>query len=344
MKLPNALSCLVALCAVAPSAVADGREPGSLLVYPIHEDRAPIFKDEEGLIDVGGQIILQPVFTIVSVTNTQRAGSGTTDVYFQYVNVLPSFDPFLFADCSISDRVETLTPADTLSVLTSCHNGTAGASGYLVVTAQDPDLVDTPWSFNHLIGSEQIVSLSGAMYALEALPFRSPQPYKAPTDLDADTRRTFDGAEYERLPDELYLDSFVGLIAGDLILVSFTGPEYLTNVDLIVYNDDEFQLSAQLSFSCWARIWLADVSGFFTDAGLSTTSNDPTSLDLDCNFQDDVETGWAILRPVNAISPTSPTIVDPAVLGATSFPFAPFMNGRLLWESAARQSTAAFPN
>jgi hypothetical protein len=337
------LTTLFALAALAPSLHADGREPGSLLVYPIHEVRQEIFKDNEGPIEVGIQAIAQPAFTLISVTNINRNGNGTTDVHFEYVNVTQTNDPFLFADCSIADRVETLTPADTLTVVTSCHNSAQFAQGYLVVTALDPDEIDTPWSFNHLIGSEQIVSIGGGMYGLEAIPFKAIGAQGTATDLDSDGRRDFDGGEYERLPDELYLDSFIGVIAGELILVAFTGPEYLVNVDLVIYNDDEFQLSGQIAFSCWSRILLAQVSGFFTDAGLSTTSNDPRSLDLDCDNVDDVETGWAILRARDAISPTSPTIDDPALLGATTFPFGQFMNGRLLWESAARQTTASFP-
>jgi hypothetical protein len=337
------LSAIAAILAFAPSARADGREPASLLVYPIHEARQQIFKDEDSPIPVGGQLIAPPAFTLISVTNTNRNGSGTTDVHFEYVNVSPSADPFFFADCSIADRVETLTPADTLTVITDCHNSEPFAQGYLVVTALDPDLVDTPWSFNHLIGSEQIVSIGGGIYGLEAIPFKAIGPQGSATDLDSDGRRDFDGSEYERLPDELYLDSFVGIIAGEIVLVAFTGPEYLVNVDFIIYNDDEFQLSGQYAFSCWSRVLLAQISGFFTDQGLSTTSNDSRALDIDCDNDDDFETGWAILRARDAISPTSPTIDDPALLGATTFPFGQFMNGRLLWESVARQTTASFP-
>jgi len=339
----STLFTIAALAALAPSLHADGREPGSLLVYPIHEVRKPIIEDDNGPIPVGGQAIAQPAFTLISVTNINRNGNATTDVHFEYVNVSQSGDPFLFADCTIADRVETLTPADTLTVVTSCHNSAQSGGGYLVVTALDPDEVDTPWAFNHLIGSEQIVSIGGGIYGLEAIPFKASGAQGTPTDLNSDGRRDFNAGEYERLPDELYLDSFIGIISGELILVAFTGPEYLVNVDFIIYNDDEFQLSGQFAFSCWSRVLLAQVSGFFTDAGLSTTSNDPRSLDIDCDNVDDVETGWAIVRARDAISPTSPTIDDPALLGATTFPFGPFMNGRLLWESAARQATASFP-
>jgi hypothetical protein len=317
---------LLGLAAFAPSALADGREPGSVLVYPIQRS---------SLLNPG-------VFNVVNVTNTNRAGSGETDVHFEYVNVTKSPTPFLFAVCNIADRVETLTPADTLSVLTSCHNGGTDVQGYLVVSARNPDLVDTYWSFNHLIGSEQIVSAGGGMYALNALPFVSPLPAKADTDLDQDGRRDFDGSEYEGIADELYIDSYIGAIAGDLVLLTFLGGEYLVNVNFIIYNDDEFQLSGQYSFSCWTRTPLAQISGYFTEQGLSTTANDEDELDVTCDGEDDYNTGWAIVRPTTALSITSPSVANPAVLGALANDGAPFMNARLLWESVTKQFNGEF--
>jgi hypothetical protein len=308
-------------------ALADGREPGSLLIYPLQQSA-----------------LLDPtVFNVVSVTNTNRAGNATTEVHFEYVNVAPSPTPFLFANCNISDRVETLTPADTLSILTSCHNGATNARGYLVVTARDPDEVDTPWSFDHLVGSQQIVTLGGGIYSLEAIPFTSPRPERAKTDVSPnDGQRDFDGVEYEPIPDELYIDSYNGALAGRIALVSLTGPEYLTNVDFIIYNDDEFQLSGQYSFACWAHVPLADISGYFTSQGLATTIDDPSELDITCDDVQEFDTGWAIVRPKNALSITSDPISDPAVLGALTLDGGPFNNGRLLWESIQKQTNGKF--
>jgi len=318
---------LATATAAAATAVADGREPGSLLIYPLQQSA-----------------LLDPtIFNIVSVTNTNRAGDATTDVYFEYVNVSPSLSPFLFANCTISDRVETLTPADTLSVLTSCHNGAAAAQGYLVVTARDPDLLDTPWSFDHLIGSQQIVTLGGGMYALNAIPFTSPRPERSKTDVSPnDGRRDFDGVEYEPIADDLYIDSYIGALSGRIVLLSLCGGEYLTNVDFIIYNDDEFQLSGQYSFACWAHVPLADISGYFTAAGLATTNDDPRELDIDCDGVQDYDTGWAIVRPKNALSITSPAVANPAVLGALTLDGGQFNNARLLWESAQKQTNGVF--
>jgi hypothetical protein len=326
MRTTVAALAISTLAALAPSALADGREPGSVLVYPVQES---------SLLSPG-------LFTIVNVTNTNRVGSAETDVHFEYVNVTVGPSPFLFADCNIADRVETLTPADTLSVLTSCHNGSSFGIGYLVVSARNPELIDTYWSFNHLIGSEQIVSIGGGIYGINALPFVSPLPQGTDTDLDQDGKRDFDGSEYEGIADELYIDSVIGALPGDLVLLTFLGGEYLVNVNFIIYNDDEFQLSGQHSFACWARTPLAAISGYFTQPGLSTTSNDDDELDITCDGLGDLETGWAIVRPINALSITSSAVSNPAVLGALSNPGAPFMNARELWESVSKQFNGEF--
>lgn len=327
------------LLALAPSAFADGREPGSVLVYPYQ--RSALLTDS--LPGEGQKIPIVPVFNVVNVTNTNRAGSGETDVHFQYVNVSASGSPFLFADCSIADRVETLTPADTLSVLTSCHNATSFSEGYLVVSAMDPGQIDSYWSFNHLIGSNQIISAMGGMYALNAIPFTSPALEGLDTDMNNDGARNFDGLEYEELADELYIDSFIGTLPGELVLISLTGGNYLTNVKFIIFNDDEFQLSATYAFACWTRVDLGDISGFFTQLGLKTTANNARELDLDCDGVGEIETGWAIVRPTTSLSITSANIENPAVLGALTNDAAPWMNARLLWESAVKQDNGRFP-
>ncbi|MEZ5979015.1 MAG: FG-GAP repeat protein, partial [Planctomycetota bacterium] len=274
------------------------RKPASVLVFPIHRSS-----------------LMDPTFfTVLNVTNTSR--ECETCLHYQYVNVAPPKFPFFFADCKIADRVECLTPADTLSVLTSCHNSATNAQGYVVVSARDPELIDTNWSFNHLIGSEYIISAAGGMYALLPQSICSPIDPKLPTDLDGDGKLDFDGKEYYGLADELYIDSYTGAFEGDLVLISFLGGEYLNAVDFVIYNDDEFQLSANYTFACWTRVPLGQISGYFTQLGLATTSTDPTELDLNCDGLEDLNTGWAIVRGKNALSITSDDIVDPVILGA----------------------------
>lgn len=329
------------------------RAGGAGAAYGVDLPLPPPPKEPETFICEGGSVLIYPyirsnlgdknVFTVVSVTNIARGGDCTTDVHFQYVNVGPSPSPFIFADCTISDRIETLTPADTLSVLTSCHNGASG-TGYLVVSAMDPNALDTYWSFNHLIGSEQVISPQGGVYSLRPWDFCSLVADKQPSDLNFDGCRNFDGIEYEGMPDELYLDTFVGDAPGDLILISMTGGQYLTQVDFIIFNDDEFQMSAQFWFSCWTRTPLSEISGFFTTAGLSTTPTDMNQLDLNCDMVADTPTGWAIIRPDRALSITDDNIDDPAVLGAITNDSGQYTGARLLWESVAKQTNGKFPH
>jgi hypothetical protein len=329
------------------------RAGGAGAAYGVDLPLPPPPKEPEVFVCEGGSVLIYPyirsslgdanVFTVVSVTNIARGGDCTTDVHFQYVNVGPSPSPFIFADCSISDRIETLTPADTLSVLTSCHNGASG-TGYLVVSAMDPNQVDTYWSFNHLIGSEQVISPQGGVYALRPWDFCSLVADKQPSDLNFDGCRNFDGIEYEGMPDELYLDTFVGNAPGELILISMTGGQYLTQVDFIIFNDNEYQLSAQFAFSCWTRTPLAEISGFFTTAGLKTTPTDPNQLDLNCDTLADAHTGWAIIRPKRALSITDDNIDDPAVIGAITNDSGQYTGARLLWESVQKQTNGKFPH
>ncbi|MEZ5978433.1 MAG: hypothetical protein R3F34_09465 [Planctomycetota bacterium] len=165
---------LAGLVAAAPSALADGRRPGGVLVHPIQQ---------AGLFDPGARRHHRD--------EHRPDGAGETDVHFQYANVDTAGNPFLSADCTIADRVQTLTPADTMSVLATCHDGTsAPRRGSLVDSATDPELVVTSSSFDHLIGSEQMVALGGK--ATPSTPSRSsrsgrPQPPRTSTPTAAAT-------------------------------------------------------------------------------------------------------------------------------------------------------------
>ena len=100
---------LVGLSSILSSTVSalDGRKPGSVLIYPIQRSGS------------GG-------FTIVSVTNTaleaenQFVLGGGTNIVYRYLNVSPSGDELIPADCQVLEITEYLTPGDTAAVLTSC--------------------------------------------------------------------------------------------------------------------------------------------------------------------------------------------------------------------------------
>jgi hypothetical protein len=327
----SGLAALTLLCTVAS---ADGRLPGSVLIYPIQRSRSNCF-------------------TLVNVTNTntlpanQFALGGTTAVHYEFVNVTP--DPLgslVALYCTVADRVEILTPADTYSSLTQCLNPTPDAEGYLVVTAQDPSAFATAWSHNDLVGSELLVDGRGAVYSLNALPFSSPLPAGTATDLDGDQQLDFDGMEYEGIPDELYVDVFMPAGSPSLTLINMTGGTAFTAVVAMdVWNDNEFALSATVAFRCWFEERLNKLSLVFDHAFLANnTPNDPTEIDMYCSGTGQFEAGWARVRGLNASSSVE-SIPDPALLGAMtcrSKPTFQLDTGHLLWESYELQSNGDF--
>lgn len=332
MKSPF-FAALVAGSMLASSAFADGRKAGSVLVFPVHRS---------------GE-----AFTVLSVTNTNLTPQtrvsfgGSTNVHYQYVNVVPNrANPFRPLNCIIYDRIEFLTPADTLSVLTACHNATAGTQeGFVVVNAEDPSLFRTPWSHNDLIGSELVISASGVVYSIEAIPFASPVAAGSPTDLNANHRLDFDGNEYEKIADQMYIDSFIALGGSQLALANLTGAQQdINTIYFSAWNDNEYPMSATLEFNCWFDQPLTAVSPMFGEDFLRRSPNDPRELDLSCNGRGDLETGWAIIESIDVRNPGGLSISnDGAVLGSITVGVTRAIDGgRLLWESREQQANGSF--
>jgi hypothetical protein len=339
----RALRCLsvtaLAALLLTPAALAGGRNPGSVLVYPVQRS-GPHF------------------FTIISVTNsnllpsTPFAFGGATNAHFEYVNTTQNFaDPLVPTSCVIFDRVEYLTPADTLSVVTKCHNAfnPAGQSGYLVITAENPGLFDTPWSHNYLMGSALVVNSSGGMYSIGAIPFNAIPPEHEPTDIgnpfvfpptDPNGQVDFNDQEYEKVADKLYIDSFLALGGSQLALINLEGgPTARNTLRFDIWNDNEFQLSVTRVMGCWFDVQLTTISTLFSHNFLSlNTPNDPDELDINCNGIDDLETGWATIESLNVSYLGGQFIAsDGALLGAITAGGATSIDGgELLWESVAR--------
>ncbi len=326
----------VAVCAaLAPAALADGRNPGSVLVFPVARS--------------GGFL------TIVAVTNTNLTPEtpvslgGSTNLHYEYANAIQ--DPtnvFCPSDCIIIDRVEFLTPADTFSVMTACHNAVnpLGDQGYLVVSAENPTLFDTPWSHNYLIGSEVVFNQGGGMYSINALPFNAVAAAGAATDADNDGQLDFDGVEYEGIADELYIDSFIAVLNSRLTLINLTGGPHAKNTVLFrIWNDNEFPLSATLTFKCWFDQALSAVSPVFGAGYLAAnTPDDPAELDLNCDGNGTIETGWAVIDSL-LVQTLGGSVIDTdgAMLGAITAGFNPQLDGgKLLWESTDLQFNGQF--
>ena len=341
----KALRCVAAatlLFGLAPDAIADGRNPGSLLVYPVHRS---------------GGIENTLAFTIVCVTNTeyrmlQTPGSfgGSTTAHFQYFNVVANTSgvqdaEFFPLNCVEFNAREFLTPADTVCVLTSCHNQVPGGNlvteGYLVVKAENPAFFGQAWSFNYLIGSEIVINAQGAIYGLNAIPFSSPQRFQSATDVNFNGRCELDGREYEAAPDQLYIPSFLAVNESQLALVNLTGDARdINTVFISAWNDMEVPLSATRPFNCWFDEPLTKVAPFFDPVKLALQANDPTELDIDCDNDDDFETGWAILDSIDVSTGAGfPVDSDGVLLGSiTAGAGTALGSGDLLWESVALQS------
>jgi hypothetical protein len=330
----------VAALTLAPAVLADGRTPGSVLVYPVHRS---------AFGGVGSASA--PYFTIVSVTNTNlkpitplNGLGGSTNIHWEYVNVTPGSQQTKNS-CQVVNTVEFLTPADTRSVLTNCHNPTGGQEGYLVISAEDPNAFSTAWSHNYLIGSELVLSGTGGMYSMNAMPFDAKGADGAATDADLDGQLDFDDVEYEGIPDHLYLDVFYAVSGSSIALINMTGGfNHVANVQFDVWNDNEQPLSATLAFNCWIEEPLDQISVVFDGQFLANNTNDDASeLDINCDQIGDIETGWARVRGANASSSVE-SIPNPALIGAiTAGPAGPSIDGgHLLWESKTKQFNGDF--
>lgn len=345
MKAVRLLSVAALVAAsLAPNVLANGRKPGSALVYPIQ------ISDPSGF------------FTIVSVTNTNLApttpitNGGGTNVHYEYVNTVwdPNF-PLIPSSCAISNVVEYLTGADTLSVLTFCHNPLFNR-GYLVISAENPDLFDIPWKHDYLIGSEFVLNAFGGAYELNAIPFVAGAAVAehADTDKNKNGRLDFDGAEYEPVPDRLYADSILTNLFPSLTLINLTGGVSARNsVHLDVWNDNEFQTSVDFVMGCWFEQPLARIHFWFNPQwlALNTTNDDPSELDLSCDNVEDWETTWFRIQSTRVATFGGTTIsTDGALLGAiTGGGPATFQGishnlstGKLLWESNETQANGVF--
>lgn len=308
-------SCL----ALATVSLADGRNPGSLIIFPEY-DHSP------------GRN------TLLTVTNTRSDQSVV--VHFKYVNGQDDDQR-----CTIANVWETLTPNDTITVLSGSHSPGTFKKGYVyvyAVTAVGPS--GLPVSFNHL--AADVVQLEGDrifQHSLNPLPFRAVPFLGSTTDLEnggvGDGIRDLDGLEYEGAPDRILVPRFFGQSVGgglgaqsDVILVALSGgKKFNTIVSLLLYNDNEEIFSGEYGFSCWKKLPLIQLSAAFGNDFLknyTNSNNAESSLGL--------ETGWFQLDGLVANSLTT-SIVDPAILAVlverigTSSPYSaelPFLNGK----------------
>lgn len=304
---------------LASAAMADGRNPASLLIYPEFDNRALNL-------------------TLLTVTNTNSdftrvpgAGgllTGTVRVEFVYIGRYGTNDTPL--DCLEFNREHTLTPNDTLTLLTSAHNPQQ-EQGFVYVFAKNPQ-TGQAIVFNHLIGN--LVTLNGLWsldYSMNPISFLGiGAGAGTPTDADGDGNRDLDGVEYEGVTDEVYIPRFLGqggAFDSELLLLGLAGGSmFNTIVNFWIYNDNEEAFSAQYQFRCWERVALGSINGAFTTSFLTTTNHAANEIIGASQY----ESGWFRVYGHTAFS-TAEQIVDPAIYavlveiidthGASDLPF-----------------------
>ncbi|MFN0007305.1 MAG: hypothetical protein ACKVXR_05305, partial [Planctomycetota bacterium] len=220
----------MSLLGFAPSALADGREPGSLLIFPEFDNRV-------------GDV------TMLTVTNTNtnfnhnpttNLPQGTVKVHFIYIGVVDAAGNPL--PCLEVDREITLTPGDTFTFLTRSHNPQQ-QQGFMYAYAKHPTTGEAI-DFDYLIGNALFLNGINAIdYSTNPISLEGETGGGSNTDQDSDGNRDLNGSEYEYLPEEIKIPRFLatgGVLRSELILLGLSGGALFdTVIDFLVYNDNE---------------------------------------------------------------------------------------------------------
>ncbi len=292
---------IVGLGLLAKSVFAQGAvaEPGSLLVF--HE-----FDNRLGIAN------------LITVTNTAAGASDSVDVHYVYRGRWGQSETLL--PCLETNRTRTLTPNDTISVLTYNDNPNQVA-GYLYAYATS-HTSGQPIKFDHLIGNNLVIDGLGAFdYSVNPFVFKAGGGLaeRANTDLDSDGIRDLNGSEYSQSPDEILVPRFLGQggramnvgYGSDLVLINLTGgTRFDAIIDFLIYNDNEEEFSAQYQFNCWEKAPLLSISGVFANQFLLTSTNHNPNEIPGANY---VKTGWFRIDGNVAFSQAA-QFADPAIL------------------------------
>jgi hypothetical protein len=304
------------------------RNPGSLLLFPEFDNRS-------------GNV------TLVTVTNTNcEATDAGVDVEFVYIG---RFGPnHVDLPCIETNRTRHLTPCDTITLWTNADNPNQ-AQGFLYVFAKD-HATGRAIVYNHLIGESLFMSSADTLDdALKALVFRGIGDERSETDRDNDGIRDLDGVEYDPAPDELLIPRFLGQDVGNrgavvtsrLILIGLSGGSaFTTDVDFLVYNDNEEVFSAQYTFFCWEDPRLSQINNVFTQDFLHNFTNNAPNEIVGAPTR---EAGWFRVNGLYARS-TQAEIADPAVYAVLVERSAPYSVADLPWELCTQTNGDLFPH
>ena len=221
-------------------------------------------------------------------------------------------------DLPIDFKWFSMTPKDIFTAVTRNHNP-ASDQGYVYAFAKSPTTGQAV-AWDHLAGAMSVhTGLDQLSY--EVLPFVFKSGFKGrgnegmPTDLDGDNLRDLDGNEYEKAPDRVVIPQFLGNgnlfglnVTGHLVVLGLTGIRHTTIINFAIYNDNEEMFSSQLSFDCWDKVRLRDITNAFRDSFLVSTNQNPLEVQ---GLTEEV--GWYEMDGSVAFS-TVHQVSDPAFL------------------------------
>ncbi|MCB9915910.1 MAG: hypothetical protein H6828_12335 [Planctomycetes bacterium] len=312
---------LVLASVAGPALASDGRNAGSLLLYPEFDNR-------HGTV------------TVLTVTNVDvDETSNPIEVEFVYIGKYSQSGHDI--GCLEFNRTEVLTPADTITLITNFHNPEQ-EQGYVYAFAKDPSS-HVAVTHNYLTGNVMTVEgLEAFEYSVNPVSYRGHTNPGTATDLDGDGILDMSGCEYTGNPAEILIPRFLGqggMFNSELIMIGLTGgTAFDTTLDFLIFNDNEEIFSSEHTFHCWERRHLLEISGIFHNAFLADWTNDDPLEMLGAPY---IETGWIHIEGALANS-SNTTIFDPAVYcvlveridgrGAADLPFEKGLriNGELL--------------
>lgn len=310
-----ALVTALLLAGVAPAQSTDSindYDPASVLVFPIY-----ISDFTNGYASVVTTTNTNGDRRVVLPGNPSGL-RGDVLVHYFWIDGTGTWDIF--------DEQALLTPNDTRAVLSfDSLNGTGNQDfeqGFLVAVAVDPETTE-PIDFDYLIGDIVLVDVTGnRTWNLVACGIQSTTEengnvtertnrFHAYTDRitnggDGAGDLDFDGIEYRRWPNLLYISSLFrqdnGVNGtnndGEVILLTDLGRDFIVNLNMLFYDRDEAESSRTGTFTCWTRADLATLAAVTT-----TPAYNPA--------------GWAIINSRDAVNPVTGQVVsDPNLLGA----------------------------
>jgi hypothetical protein len=249
-----------------------GEEPGSLLIFPEFN-------------------IAPPAVTQLRITDTQDpALGGTTRIMLQYIC------PGVAGVCATVSRHKFVTFHGTLVVDVSTDLGGPfpGApcnNGYVIAIVEDAS--HRPIASNFLIGSYRISGVADEAEATNAIAVQSARTRGAQLGTISATgelvlnfgsnparKGKTPGSDYVPLPDELTSDFQAVQTAAvppkrtQLIVLTPTIqaglPNPTANLAVHAWNQFEDEFSTTEQFTCWAKLELDSIAGFFNAAALGT--------------------------------------------------------------------------